>query len=152
VLNMLARLVERVGCFKNGSITAFYTVLMEGDDQQDPVADTVRSLLDGHVILDRNLAMRNHYPAISILESLSRLMPNISSVEHMEKAKAIRLLLASYNRSEDLLRIGAYQKGTDPTLDRAIEILPQLDAFLQQRPEQSVLFATVIKSLLELPS
>ena len=75
VLNMLARLVERAGCFKSGSITAFYTVLMEGDDQQDPVADTVRSLLDGHVILDRNLAMRNHYPPISVLESLSRLMP-----------------------------------------------------------------------------
>ena len=129
VLNMLARLVERAGCFKSGSITAFYTVLMEGDDQQDPVADTVRSLLDGHVILDRNLAMRNHYPPISMLESLSRLMPNVASEEHMQKAKALRLLLASYNRSEDLIRIGAYQKGADPTLDRAVEILPQLNSF-----------------------
>jgi flagellum-specific ATP synthase len=152
VLNMLARLVERAGCFKSGSITAFYTVLMEGDDQQDPVADTVRSLLDGHVILDRNLAMRNHYPPISMLESLSRLMPNIASEEHMQKAKALRLLLASFNRSEDLIRIGAYQKGADPTLDRAVEILPQLNTFLQQRPEQIIPFATVIKSLLELPS
>jgi len=152
VLNMLARLVERAGCFKSGSITAFYTVLMEGDDQQDPVADTVRSLLDGHVILDRNLAMRNHYPPISMLESLSRLMPSITSEEHMQKAKALRLLLASYNRSEDLIRIGAYQKGSDPTLDRAVEILPQLNTFLQQRPEQIIPFATVVKSLLELPS
>jgi flagellum-specific ATP synthase len=153
VLNMLARLVERAGCFKGGgSITAFYTVLMEGDDQQDPVADTVRSLLDGHVILDRNLAMRSHYPPISVLESLSRLMPNITSEEHMQKAKALRLLMASFARSEDLIRIGAYQKGSDPTLDRAVEILPLLNEFLHQRPEQIVSFATVVKSLQELPS
>ena len=152
VLNMLARLVERAGCFKCGSITAFYTVLMEGDDQQDPIADTVRSLLDGHVILDRNLAMRNHFPSISVLESLSRLMPNIASWEHLQKAKALRLLLSSYKRSEDLIRIGAYQKGADPTLDRAVEILPQLDAFLQQRPDEIVPFSAVIQSLFDLPS
>ena len=152
VLNMLARLVERAGCFKNGSITAFYTVLMEGDDQQDPVADTVRSLLDGHVILDRELAMKNHYPPISVLESLSRLMPNVTSEEHMQKAKALRLLMASYARSEDLIRIGAYQKGADPTLDRAVEILPQLNAFLHQRPDERVALPNVVKSLLEIPS
>lgn len=152
VLNMLARLVERAGCFKGGSITAFYTVLMEGDDQQDPVADTVRSLLDGHVILDRNLAMKNHYPPISVLESLSRLMPNVTSEAHMQKAKALRLLMASYARSEDLIRIGAYQKGADPTLDRAVEILPQLNEFLHQRPEHIAPFTTAVKSLLELAS
>jgi flagellum-specific ATP synthase len=152
VLNMLAKLVERAGCFKSGSITAFYTVLMEGDDQQDPVADTVRSLLDGHIILDRNLAIRNHYPPISVLESLSRLMPNVTSEEHMQKAKALRLLMASYKRSEDLIRIGAYQKGADPILDRAVEALPQLNAFLQQRPEDIYPFPVTIKSLLELPS
>jgi len=152
VLNMLARLVERAGCFKGGSITAFYTVLMEGDDQQDPVADTVRSLLDGHIILDRNLAMRNHYPPISVLESLSRLMPNITSEEHIQKAKALRLLMASYERSEDLIRIGAYQKGADPMLDRAVEILPQLNAFLHQRPDQIVAFPNIVKSLLEIAS
>jgi flagellum-specific ATP synthase len=152
VLNMLARLVERAGCFKKGSITAFYTVLMEGDDQQDPVADTVRSLLDGHVILDRELAMRNHYPPISVLESLSRLMPSIASNEHMQKAKALRLLMASYARSEDLIRIGAYQKGADPTLDRAVEILPRLTSFLHQRPEEIASFPAVVKSLLEVPN
>jgi flagellum-specific ATP synthase len=152
VLNMLARLVERAGCFKDGSITAFYTVLMEGDDQQDPVADTVRSLLDGHVVLDRELAMRNHYPPISVLESLSRLMPNVTSEEHMQKAKALRLLMASYARSEDLIRIGAYQKGADPTLDRAVEILPQLNAFLHQRPEERVTLPVVVKSFMEIPS
>jgi len=152
VLNMLAKLVERAGCFKTGSITAFYTVLMEGDDQQDPVADTVRSLLDGHIILDRNLAMRNHYPPISVLESLSRLMPNVTSEEHMQKAKALRLLMASYTKSEDLIRIGAYQKGADPVLDRAVEVLPALNSFLQQRPEDIFPFPTTVRSLLELPS
>jgi len=152
VLNMLARLVERAGCFQAGSITAFYTVLMEGDDQQDPVADTVRSLLDGHIILDRDLAMRNHYPPISVLESLSRLMPNVTSEVHMQKAKALRLLMASYARSEDLIRIGAYQKGADPALDRAVEVLPRLNAFLQQRPEEIFPFQKTVESLLELPS
>jgi flagellum-specific ATP synthase len=152
VLNMLARLVERAGCFKSGSITAFYTVLMEGDDQQDPVADTVRSLLDGHIILDRNLALRNHYPPISVLESLSRLMSSISSPEHLEKAKALRRLLSSYTRSEDLIRIGAYQNGADPTLDKAVEIMPLLNGFLQQRPEDIIPFANTVKALLELPT
>ena len=132
VLNMLARIVERAGCFKAGSITAFYTVLMEGDDQHDPVADTARSLLDGHVILDRNLAMRNHYPPISVLESLSRLMPNIASATHLEKVKVLRLLLASYNRSEDLIRIGAYQKGSDFRVDDAIDRYDGVIDFLKQ--------------------
>ncbi|MDQ2925804.1 MAG: flagellum-specific ATP synthase FliI, partial [Acidobacteriota bacterium] len=150
VLNMLARLVERAGRFKGGSITAFYTVLMEGDDQQDPVADTVRSLLDGHIILDRNLAMRNHYPPIAVLESLSRLMPNLTSKEHLDKASELRLLMASYAHSEDLIRIGAYQKGADPTLDRAVEVRPALNAFLHQRPAEIFSFPTAIQSLLEI--
>ena len=152
VLNMLARVVERAGCFRRGSITAFYTILMEGDDQQDPVADTVRSLLDGHIILDRNLAMKNHYPPISVLESLSRLMPNITSTEHIQKAKALRILMASYARSEDLIRIGAYQKGADPVLDQAVEILPRLNTYLHQNPEEIVAFNTGVRSLLEIPS
>ncbi len=152
VLNMLARLVERAGNFKGGSITAFYTVLMEGDDQQDPVADTVRSLLDGHVILDRALALRNHYPPISVLDSLSRLMPAISRPEHLAKAGALRQLLASYARSEDLLRIGAYQKGSDPTLDRAVEALPRIEAFLQQTAGERCSRAQAVERLLALPS
>jgi flagellum-specific ATP synthase len=152
VLNMLARLVERAGCFKGGSITAFYTVLMEGDDQHDPVADTVRSLLDGHVILDRNLAIRGHYPPISVLESLSRLMPSLTTPEHLQKAKELRMLLASYKRSEDLIRIGAYQKGTDLTLDRAVEVLPQLNQFLNQRASEIFTFQQVQQSLLQIAS
>jgi flagellum-specific ATP synthase len=151
VLGMLARLVERAGNFKLGSITAYYTVLMEGDDQQDPVADTARSLLDGHIILDRNLAMRNHYPPISVLESLSRLMPSVTSKEHLAKARALRMLLASYTRSEDLIRIGAYQKGSDPMLDRAIETMPAMEEFLRQGPEEIGVFKTTVKRLLDLP-
>jgi flagellum-specific ATP synthase len=132
VLNKLARLVERAGRFRQGSITAFYTVLMEGDDQQDPVVDTVRSLLDGHIILDRRLAMKGHYPPIAVLDSLSRLMPSIVGPEHMEKATELRHLLAAYARSEDLIRIGAYQRGSDAVLDRAVEILPKIEEFLRQ--------------------
>ena len=152
VLNTLARLVERAGNFSQGSITAFYTVLMEGDDQQDPVVDAVRSLLDGHVVLDRNLAMRSHYPPISILDSLSRLMPSVVNGQHMSKAKALRMLLASYARSEDLIRIGAYQKGSDPALDNAIEVLPALNEYLQQTPTALCSFADATEQLMKIPS
>ena len=149
---MLARLVERAGNFSQGSITAFYTVLMEGDDQQDPVVDTVRSLLDGHVVLDRNLAMRGHYPPISILESLSRLMSSVVSEQHLAKANALRLSMAAYARSEDLIRIGAYQKDSDPVLDNAIRNLPALNTFLQQRPDALCKYAEVVDALLALPA
>jgi flagellum-specific ATP synthase len=151
VLNMLARLVERAGNFSQGSITAFYTVLMEGDDQQDPVVDTVRSLLDGHVVLDRSLALRSHYPPISILESLSRLMSSMVSKQHLDKANALRLLLAAYARSEDLIRIGAYQRGSDPILDGAIQNLPALHEFLMQRPESICKYDEAVGKLMALP-
>jgi flagellum-specific ATP synthase len=152
VLNMLARLVERAGNFSEGSITAFYTVLMEGDDQQDPVVDTVRSLLDGQVVLDRNLAMNNHYPPISILHSLSRLMSSVVSEAHLAKANALRMSMATYARSEDLIRIGAYQKDSDPILDKAVQNLPLLNVFLQQRPDVQCKYAEAVASLLALPS
>ncbi|HUD55513.1 MAG TPA: FliI/YscN family ATPase [Terracidiphilus sp.] len=151
VLNMLARLVERVGNFDKGSITAFYSVLMEGDDQQDPVVDTVRSLLDGHIVLDRNLALRNHYPPISILESLSRLMSSMVSEQHLAKANSMRLLMAAHSRSEDLIRIGAYQKGTDPILDNAIENLPGIHSFLQQKPDEFCTYQESVQRLVALP-
>jgi len=152
VLNMLACLVERAGNFAQGSITAFYTVLMEGDDQQDPVVDTVRSLLDGHVVLERNLAMRNHYPPISILDSLSRLMPRVVSTQHLAKASALRRSIAAYARSEDLIRIGAYQKNSDPILDKAVENLPALNRFLQQEPGALCSHAEIVRQLMALPS
>ena len=151
VLNMLARLVERAGNFSQGNITAFYTVLMEGDDQQDPVVDTVRSLLDGHIVLDRNLAMRSHYPPISILESLSRLMSSMVSEKHLAKANALRMSMAAYARSEDLIRIGAYQKNTDPVLDSAIQNLPALNGFLQQKPTNLGKYAETVDALMALP-
>ena len=152
VLNMLARLAERAGNFSQGSITAFYTVLMEGDDQLDPVVDTVRSLLDGHVILDRDLAMRSHYPPISVTESLSRLMSSMVSKEHLAKANALRLSMAAYARSEDLIRIGAYQKNTDPILDKAIQNLPALNNFLQQKPDDFCKYEEVVAQLMALPA
>ena len=152
VLNMLARLAERAGNFSQGSITAFYTVLMEGDDRQDPVVDTVRSLLDGHVVLDRNLAFRNHYPPISILESLSRLMTSMVSPAHVAKASALRHLLATYARSEDLIRIGAYQKNSDPELDKAIENLPAINHFLRQRPDEFYTFDQMVEMLMAVPN
>ncbi len=152
VLNKLACLVERAGRFQRGSITGFYTVLMEGDDQQDPVVDTVRSLLDGHIILDRALASRGHYPPVAILDSLSRLTTAIASPQHIEKARSLRALLASYARSEDLVRIGAYQRGSDAQLDRAIEVLPALNAFLRQDSHELCSFADAERLLLSLPS
>ena len=151
VLNMLARLVERAGNFSQGSITAFYTVLMEGDDQQDPVVDTVRSLLDGHVVLDRNLAFKSHYPPISVLDSLSRLMSSVVPKEHLAKANAMRMMMASYARSEDLIRIGAYQKGSDPTLDNAVENLPAINAFLRQRPDDLSTYEDAAQRMIALP-
>jgi len=152
VLGMLARLIERAGNFLTGSITAFYTVLMEGDDQQDPLVDTARSLLDGHILLDRNLALRNHFPAISILDSLSRLMPNICSRPQIEKAGAVRAMLAAYAKAEDLIRIGAYKPGSDVMLDKAIASLPVINAFLQQSPVDLPKLSETIERMAALPS
>jgi flagellum-specific ATP synthase len=151
VFTLLPQLIERAGHFHCGSITAFYTVLMEGDDQQDPLVDAVRALLDGHIVLDRRLSTQNHYPAISILDSLSRLMPAVCTPEHLEKARRLRRLLASYSASEDLIRVGAYQKGLDPWLDKAIEILPALTAFLQQRSDEKAPLLETLAALQALP-
>jgi len=148
VFTLLARLIERAGKFSTGSITAFYTVLMEGDDQQDPLVDGARSLLDGHILLDRKLAAQNHYPPIAILDSISRLMPMVCCAQHLEKANALRRLLAACIASEDLVRIGAYQKGNDPLLDQALQVLPGLNRFLEQGPRESVSLADTVAQLL----
>jgi flagellum-specific ATP synthase len=152
VFTLLARLVERAGRFAAGSITAFYTVLMEGDDQQDPLVDGVRALLDGHIMLDRKLASKNHYPPIAILDSVSRLMSAIGSPPHLSKANQLRRLLAAYTASEDLIRIGAYQKGSDTSLDQALAIMPELERFLQQVPGETVEFQETINQLLAIAS
>ncbi|MGB2592298.1 MAG: FliI/YscN family ATPase [Candidatus Acidiferrum sp.] len=151
VFTLLARLIERAGNFGTGSITAFYTVLMEGDDQQDPLVDAVRALLDGHLILDRRLHSQGHYPPISVLDSLSRLMPAVCSPEHLEKARRLRQLLAAYSASEDLIRVGAYQKGADALLDRAIAALPAITSFLQQKKNDAAPLPQTLQSLLALP-
>jgi flagellum-specific ATP synthase len=116
------------------------------------VVDTVRSLLDGHIMLDRELASRGHYPPISILSSISRLMPSVGSVHHLEKVKGLISLLSAYTRSEELIRIGAYQAGSDPHLDKAIAALPSLTAFLQQTPDDSAPLTDTIERVLALPS
>jgi len=150
VLSMLAQLLERAGHFGDGSITGFYTVLMEGDDQQDPLVDIVRAILDGHIILDRKLSAEGRYPSISVLDSLSRLMPSVCSKEHLGKAQRLRALLASYAASEDLIRVGAYQKGSDPMLDKAIAALPAIRSFLQQSRDDKSSIDLAVKSLLAL--
>jgi flagellum-specific ATP synthase len=149
---LLARLIERAGRFGRGSITAFYTVLMEGDDEQDPLVDGARALLDGHIMLDRKLAVRSHYPPIAVLDSVSRLMSAVCSAPHLHKAQELRRLLAAYTASEDLIRVGAYQKGGDATLDKALALIPELHRFLMQSPRESMTLADSITRLLALPS
>jgi flagellum-specific ATP synthase len=147
VFTRLARLVERTGQFRTGSITAFYTVLMEGDDQQDPLVDAVRSLLDGHVVLSRALAAEGWYPPIEVLDSISRLMPAVTEARHREQSTLLRRLMAVYARSEDLVRIGAYKPGSDPDLDRALRAREPLRAFLTQQAHEQVRFADCLKGL-----
>jgi flagellum-specific ATP synthase len=147
VFTRTARLVERAGNFKNGSITAFYSVLMEGDDQQDPLVDAVRSLLDGHVVLSRAMAAEGWYPPVDVLDSISRLMPAVTSKEHRKKAALARRLLAAYARSEDLVRIGAYQPGADPQLDQALRARPLLRGFLEQDSVERVTLAETVARL-----
>ena len=151
VLTLMARMLERAGRFQQGSITGFYTVLMEGDDQQDPMVDMARSLLDGHIVLDRRLASENHYPPIAILDSVSRLMRAVAAPEHLQRAAALRALLATYRASEDLVRIGAYQKGGDLELDRALAVLPLLNSFLRQTPTEAPSLPESVAQLLAIP-
>jgi flagellum-specific ATP synthase len=150
VFTRLARLVERTGQFRTGSITAFYTVLMEGDDQQDPLVDAARSLLDGHLLLSRALASEGWYPPIQVLDSISRLMPSVTEAAHREQAALIRRLMAVYARSEDLVRIGAYKPGSDPDLDRALRARTAMRAFLTQDAEERTGFADSLRRLAEL--
>jgi flagellum-specific ATP synthase len=152
VFARLARLVERAGQFRVGSITAFYTVLMEGDDQQDPLVDAVRSLLDGHVMLSRDLAAEGWYPPVELLESISRLMPSVTQSKHREQASLLRRLMAVYARSEDLVRIGAYKPGSDAELDRALHARGALRSFMTQEVREQVRFADCVHRLCLLAS
>jgi flagellum-specific ATP synthase len=147
VFTRLARLVERTGQFRVGSITAFYTVLMEGDDQQDPLVDAVRSLLDGHIVLSRNLAAEGWYPPIQVLDSISRLMPAVTEPAHREQAALLRRLMSVYARSEDLVRIGAYKPGSDLDLDRALRARDAMRAFMTQDSLEQVNYADCVRRL-----
>jgi flagellum-specific ATP synthase len=142
VFARLPALVERAGngSENQGSITAFYTVLTEGDDLQDPIADAARAILDGHIVLSRSLADSGHYPAIDIEASISRVMPMVVSEEHVLAARRIRQVYSNYQRNRDLISIGAYSKGTDPRIDLAINAEPAINAFLQQGMQQIIDF------------
>ena len=132
VFALLSRLLERTGTADRGAVTGFYTVLVESDDLTEPVTDAVRGTLDGHIVLSRALATQNHYPAIDVLQSVSRVMPSIATREHLTAAARLRELLATYERSRDLVAIGAYQPGSDPRLDEAIRHVPAIETFLRQ--------------------
>jgi flagellum-specific ATP synthase len=132
VFALLPKLLERSGTSANGSITGLYTVLVDGDDMNEPIADAVRSILDGHVVLTRELAHAGHYPAIDVLQSVSRLVDEISARDVAAAAQEVRSLLAAWHDKRDLVAIGAYEAGSDPLVDRAISLKPAIDAFLRQ--------------------
>ncbi len=134
VFAKLPRLVERAGNGGpgQGSITAFYTVLTEGDDQQDPIADASRAILDGHIVLSRTLADSGHYPAIDIEQSISRVAPMVIAPEHLESMRLVKQMYSTYQQNRDLISIGAYSQGSDPRIDNAIRLQPAMNAFLRQ--------------------
>jgi FliI/YscN family ATPase len=147
---LLPRLVERAGQSRKGSITAFYSVLVEGDDETEPVADAMRGLLDGHVWLSRKLAARGHYPAVDVLASISRLMNDITTPQHQAAALTIRQLLAAYAEHEDLLSIGAYRRGSNRIVDAAVEMREPIEGLQRQAVDHSIPFDKVIERLLSL--
>ncbi|MCM2971607.1 MULTISPECIES: flagellar protein export ATPase FliI [Larsenimonas] len=149
VFAKLPALVERAGndAPDKGSITAFYTVLTEGDDQQDPIADAARAILDGHIVLSRKLAEAGHYPAIDIEASISRAMTALIDETHFERIKYFKQMMSRYQRNRDLISVGAYAHGSDPLLDRAIQLYPKLEEFLQQRMTESTTYGEAVMKL-----
>lgn len=147
IYSSLPKLLERAGNFPQGSITGIYTVLVEGDDTNEPIADTVRGIIDGHIILSRKIAAQNHYPAIDILPSVSRLMSEIVPKEHKEAAGKLRNLLSIYNNNSDLISIGAYKHGTNPALDEAIRKIDKINEFLMQAVGESYTYDETVQLL-----
>ncbi|WP_214727170.1 flagellar protein export ATPase FliI [Exiguobacterium sp. s168] len=148
VFALLPQLLERSGKTQDGSITAFYTVLVDGDDMNEPIADAVRGILDGHFVLDRNLANKGQFPAIHVLRSISRVMNQITTAEQKTSAVAFRQLLSTYLDSEDLINIGAYKKGTNPEIDRAVDKYPELIRFLKQQIHEDSDFEKACQQLM----
>lgn len=145
----MPKLLERAGNFENGSITGIYTVLVEGDDTNEPISDTVRGIIDGHIILSRKVAARNHYPAIEILESVSRLMSEITDKSQQQTASKLRNLLSVYNSNYDLISIGAYKKGSNPALDEAIKKIDKINAFLCQATDEAFSYEDTVRMMEE---
>ncbi|MFZ9889677.1 MAG: EscN/YscN/HrcN family type III secretion system ATPase, partial [Myxococcota bacterium] len=150
VFAQIPRLMERTGNNDKGSITALYTILVQGGDMEEPIADEVRGILDGHVILNRDLGARNHWPAIDVLPSLSRVMSGIASSEHKRAAAKMRQVLAAYEKNRDLILLGAYQYGTDPKVDYAIDKIDEVEAFLKQRTEEANAFDDTVQAMVEM--
>lgn len=146
----LPKLLERSGNFKTGSITGIYTVLVEGDDTNEPIADTVRGIIDGHIVLSRKLANENHYPAIDVNASISRLMSDIAAPEHKQAATKIRDLLALHAQNADLISIGAYKPGMNPKLDLAVQKIDSINAFLTQQVDEKFSFEETLASMKQL--
>jgi flagellum-specific ATP synthase len=148
VFTILPKLLERAGTSTNkGTITGLYTVLVEGDDANEPVADAVRSILDGHIVLSRDLAMQNHYPAVDVLASISRVMVDVIDDGHKERSDQLKEVLAAYRKAEDLINIGAYVAGSNPKIDYAIKILDRVNAYLRQGVDETVFFEDSISQL-----
>jgi flagellum-specific ATP synthase len=133
IFSWLQVVLERAGRTKQGSITALYTTLMEGDDINDPVVDTVRGIVDGHIFLSRKVAAQNHYPAIDVLGSVSRVFTTVCDEEHQVAAGRMRELMAIYKDAKDLIDIGAYEHGSSPKIDMAIQLMPEINRFLRQK-------------------
>jgi type III secretion protein N (ATPase) len=150
VFSMLPKLLERTGCGETGSITALYTVLVAGGDMEEPIADEVRGILDGHILLSRELASRNHWPAIDVLPSLSRVMGSVVDDEHAEAAGSMREMLANYEAKRDLISLGAYEYGTDPDVDLAIDMIDDIEAILQQGLAERSSFEETRQRLIDL--
>jgi len=150
VFALLPRLLERSGTAETGSITGLYTVLVEGDDMNEPIADAVRGILDGHIVLSRQLAHLNHYPAIDILASISRLMVELTTSEHLEAAGECRNIMATYRNNEDLINIGAYSRGSNPKIDTAIQMIGEINRFLQQGVHEKASYNDTVNQLIQM--
>lgn len=150
VFALLPKFLERAGVTKKGSITGFYTVLVDGDDMTEPIADAVRSILDGHIVLSRKIANKGQYPAIDTLQSVSRVMPDIVSESHFKRAMIFNEIIATYNEAEDLINIGAYSKGSNPQIDHALSKINSLRTFLKQDIDEKTIFDSSLARLFEL--
>ncbi|MBI2885987.1 MAG: FliI/YscN family ATPase [Chloroflexi bacterium] len=150
VFSLLAKLLERAGTAETGSISGFYTVLVEADDLTEPITDTVRSVLDGHIYLSRELAHEDHYPAVDVLGSISRVMAQVTSESHRRHAGRFKRLMAAYRNARDLINIGAYVPGSNPEIDHALELMPRMRQFLQQRPQEHSTLEEAIQQLADL--